>query len=211
MTAREYIIKVLKDYPRYGWRRLRRLWAPVKPIKRNWALKEFAWQKYIKLRAKGRKKRAAIWLERHKNSRAKYYEALAQEKAAQSGYNPSTHTSEWMGYRVAAWMRGDEVGPDGRQFDWLHRFKELGWDGLLWSGWRSPEESEAACYNICGQPSCSGTCAGRSSNHSQTGPPNWGAIDVRDWVTFQSCNNAVGGPFKNNLPLDRPHRSYTGN
>lgn len=210
MRARKWITKVLREYPRRGWRRLRRLWAPKKPIKRNWALKEYAWKKYIKAREAGRKKRAARWLERHRKAKAKYFEHLRIEREADSGYNAATHTSAWDGFRVAAWMRGDEVGPDGRKFDWLGRFAELGWDGQLYSGWRSPEYSESLCYDMCNAPSCPGLCAGKNSNHSQTGPPNWGAVDVVDWQTFQSCNNAVGGPFRNDLPNDRVHRSVTG-
>lgn len=210
MTAREFISKVLREKPRDGWRWLMWRWTRVKPLRRFWALKEYSWRKYNNARRKDRRRRAARWLDRHRKAKAKYYETKAKLSGADSGYDASTHTSAWDGYRVAAWMRGDEPGPSGNKVDWLQKIKNEGWNGELYSGWRSPEYSESLCYNICDAPSCPGLCAGRSSNHSQTGPPNWGAIDVQDWADFQACNNNVHGPFKNNLPYDRPHRSWTG-
>jgi hypothetical protein len=194
-----------------GWRYLMRKWSNARyPLKRTNALKEWSWRKYARLRRRGRLKRADNWLERHKAAKRKYAKLLAEKKAAQSGYDPATHTSVQDGRRVAAWMRGDEAGPNGLKIDWFQKFENHGWDGRLYSGWRSPEYSESLCYDICGAASCSGLCAGRASNHSQTRAPMWGAVDVINWSEFQSANNAVGGPFRNNLPNDRPHRSVSG-
>lgn len=118
----------------------------------------------------------------------------------------------WDGRQVAGWMVGTRPGPTGQARNWLADIRATGhWAGHLYSGYRTPEESEAACYAICGAPFCSGLCAGRSSNHSQTGPPLWGAIDVVDPEGFQRGADQIGAPFKNTLPRDPNHRSYTGN
>jgi hypothetical protein len=61
--------------------------------------------------------------------------------------------------------------------------RDHGWDGRLNSGFRDPLHSERLCFEICGRPSCSGTCAGRKSSHSQTVKPA-GAIDVSDQAEF---------------------------
>lgn len=114
---------------------------------------------------------------------------------------------EW---RVAAWMVGKKVGPDGRRVNWLKKSIEHGWSGELYSAFRSPAYSRSVCEAKCGAPSCPGTCAGESSNHSQTGPPNWGAIDVQGYEQFGIIQREIGSPLKNNLPSDRPHYSYTG-
>lgn len=77
---------------------------------------------------------------------------------------------------------------DGRPVaNWLIPYltwaREHGWRGTLTSGWRDPVYSEHLCYVMCGAPSCSGKCAGRSSNHSGSSKPR-GAIDVSDYYTF---------------------------
>lgn len=121
-------------------------------------------------------------------------------------------TAAWREYRVAAWMVGAAVGPDGKKSNWLQKSVNKGWDGGLSSGWRSPEYSESLCRNMCGAPSCPGRCAGRSSNHSQVGSPNWGAIDVYpQYVKFGQIQRELGSPLKNELGAQDPvHYSYTG-
>ena len=114
---------------------------------------------------------------------------------------------EW---RVAGWMVGAATGPDGQKRNWLKELRQHGWPGELYSGFRDPAYSESLCLNMCGRPSCPGMCAGRASNHSQVGPPNWGAIDVKEYIAFGRACEAIGAPFRNNLPADRPHRSFTG-
>lgn len=120
-------------------------------------------------------------------------------------------TAPWRGHRVAAWMVGAAKGPDGKKINWLQRSVNKGWDGNISSGYRSPEYSDSLCRAMCGAPSCPGRCAGRASNHSQTGPPNWGAVDVSpQYVKFGQIQRELGSPLKNDLPIDRVHYSYTG-
>ena len=70
------------------------------------------------------------------------------------------------GKPCAAWIAAD-----------LRKIREMGWDGYLLSGYRTPAYSESLCYGICGAPSCPGRCAGSSSNHSQYERPG-GAADL---------------------------------
>jgi hypothetical protein len=119
--------------------------------------------------------------------------------------------SDWRGIRVAAWMVGQRIGPDGSKTNWLQKSVDKGWDGVLNSGWRSPSYSKSLCIAMCGAPSCPGTCAGESSNHSQIGPPNWGAIDVASYSKFGQIQKEIGSPLRNSLgPADPVHYSYTG-
>ena len=95
------------------------------------------------------------------------------------------------------------IGPGVGKFDgrpcalWLIPYLEWarknGWKGTLTSGWRDPEHSEDLCFIICGAPSCSGTCAGKSSNHVGSKRPQ-GAVDVTDYVRF--------GELMRNAPFD---------
>lgn len=119
----------------------------------------------------------------------------------------------WRGFTVAAWMVGEATGPDGSRTNWLQKSVDKGWSGGLYSGFRDPIYSEGLCFNICGQPSCPGLCAGRSSNHSgkDGSPPGWGAIDAQDYERFGRIQREIGSPLKNSLPNDRPHYSVTGN
>lgn len=115
------------------------------------------------------------------------------------------------GTTVAAWMLGLRIGPDGSKTNWLQKSVEKGWNGDLSSGFRDPAYSEHLCYVMCGAPSCPGKCAGRTSNHSQIGPPNWGAIDVPQYETFGRIQREIGSPLKNALGAQDPvHYSYTG-
>jgi hypothetical protein len=58
-----------------------------------------------------------------------------------------------------------------------------GWRGVLVSGWRDPNYSERLCYNMCGAPSCSGRCAGKSSNHVGNSPARY-SKDVSDYTKY---------------------------
>lgn len=107
--------------------------------------------------------------------------------------------SEWRGVAVPSWLVGEAKGPDGRVVHWLDKLVEAGWDGVINSGCRTPEHSEALCFGICGAPSCSGTCAGRSSNHVVEGPSDWGALDVNSPSKFNECCIRIGCPLKNAL------------
>jgi hypothetical protein len=99
---------------------------------------------------------------------------------------------------------------------WIHPYlvwaRAHGWQGTVYSGYRTPEHSEELCMSKCGKPSCPGTCAGRTSHHSGKIKP-MGAVDVSMHEVFgplmQKC------PYEpklwNNLPSDRNHFSAQGN
>jgi hypothetical protein len=76
------------------------------------------------------------------------------------------------GRKVATWLK-----------PYLDFARENGWTGTITSGYRTPEESEDLCIEQCGQPSCPGKCAGRTSNHSGKTQPK-GAVDVSDIARF---------------------------
>lgn len=102
------------------------------------------------------------------------------------------------GVTVASWIAG-----------WLKKSREHGWKGTVTSGYRTPEYSESLCYNMCGHPSCPGTCAGRSSNHSGKDYPA-GAVDVSDYTNFERIQFEIGSPLRNDLPYDPVHFSTNG-
>lgn len=92
---------------------------------------------------------------------------------------------------------------------WLEKSRAAGWAGHVTSGYRTPEYSESLCMEMCGAPSCPGTCAGRSSNHSGTTYPH-GAVDVTDETNFGRIQRQIGSPLRNALPSDRVHFSVSG-
>lgn len=123
----------------------------------------------------------------------------AVTSAVAGGGKHAKGVATYNGKQVAAWM-----------VPWLKKAEQAGWDGCLSSGYRTPEYSESLCQDMCGAPSCPGTCAGRSSNHSGKVYPA-GAIDVCNPESFQAAANKVKGfPLKNDLPADRVHFSFTG-
>lgn len=92
---------------------------------------------------------------------------------------------------------------------WLQKSREHGWNGVLVSGYRTPEYSQQLCYNMCGAPSCPGKCAGTSSNHTRKGYLQ-GACDVSDYTNFEAIQFQIGSPLKNDLPVDPVHFSASG-
>lgn len=107
------------------------------------------------------------------------------------------------GTTVAAWIK-----------PWLEKARQHGWTGWLTSGWRDPIYSEQLCIAMCGQTSCPGRCAGRSSNHSGKGSKDGdpGAIDVTDYVKFGQIMKKLGSPLHNSIgPSDPVHFSASGN
>lgn len=148
---------------------------------------------------------------RHRRKHIRHLRRQSHEDYGKQGDRWGTWVTpsgrRWM---VAGWMVGLRPGPDGRTVNWLKKFVEEGWDGELYSAARTPEYSESLCEAQCGAPSCPGTCAGRASAHSQYEAPVWGALDVINWAKFQECNDRAGGPFRNDLSADRPHRSVNG-
>lgn len=98
---------------------------------------------------------------------------------------------------------------------WLQKAREHGgWAGELVSGFRTPEHSEAICFGMCGAPSCSGTCAGRATNHacppSGTCKKGEGAADCSDYTNLARVLREIGAPIFNDLPNDPVHFSFTG-
>jgi hypothetical protein len=92
------------------------------------------------------------------------------------------------------------------------------WHGEVISGVRSPEYSEHLCIIMCGQPTCSGRCGGRFSNHAC--PPTGkgvkyeGAEDVTDPAGLDRFCREHNKPLIGNgrvLPLDLNHFSHAGN
>ena len=93
---------------------------------------------------------------------------------------------------------------------WLNKIRAAGWNGVLVSGYRTPEYSESLCYAMCGQPTCPGRCAGRYSKHSQKVPID-GAVDLSDYYTAGAKFRQVGAPYFNALGAADPvHFSNTG-
>ncbi|HMJ94794.1 MAG TPA: glycoside hydrolase domain-containing protein [Thermoleophilaceae bacterium] len=127
--------------------------------------------------------------------RRKQHKLSSQTSATAAG------VATFDGKPVAAWLK-----------PYLEWARAHGWQGVLNSGYRTPEYSEHLCFGICGGPSCPGTCAGRSSHHSIRVKPG-GSIDVTDYVRFGELMRQC--PYSprifNNLPNDRVHHSSTGN
>lgn len=124
-----------------------------------------------------------------------------RKRAKENADRAKTHgVSRYDGRLVANWL-----------IPYLNWARSHGWRGTVVSGWRDPAYSESLCYRMCGNPSCPGRCAGRSSNHSGSDKPH-GAIDVSDYWRFgQIIAHCPYSPIiYNNLPIDRVHFSATG-
>lgn len=124
---------------------------------------------------------------------------LAGAATAAAG-GPAIGLGTFDGVSVANWF-----------IPYLQWARANGWKGKLVSGHRDPAYSESLCFKMCGAASCSGTCAGKSSNHSGVKKPQ-GAIDVTDEANFAALMKRC--PFLphifNDLPADRVHFSATG-
>lgn len=131
----------------------------------------------------------------------RHRQIVSKERANRKKAAATTGVGRYDGVPVAAWI-----------IPYLQWARENGWHGRLVSGWRDPAYSESLCYRICGRPSCSGTCAGRNSNHSGSAKPH-GAVDVSDYIKFaqviQHC--PLSPKLFNALPRDRVHFSASGN
>jgi hypothetical protein len=121
------------------------------------------------------------------------------------------HISTFEGVAVPAWTVGKDAGPNGSHVNWLQKIRDAGWNGIVVSGARTAEHSEELCFGMCGQPSCPGTCAGRSSNHVvDAGYPD-GALDVSEYTVFAQKAREVGAPLINALGAADPvHFSPSG-
>lgn len=128
--------------------------------------------------------------------------------------NPDPDGDNWAsfdGKMVASWMVGEN--PDKQNYLADARATGL-WHGSIISGGRTPAYSTWLCMQICGRPTCSGTCAGASSNHASNDGfplPINGAVDVSDPDGFEDAMAEIGCPyFRNDLPLDPNHHSPSG-
>lgn len=142
--------------------------------------------------------------EKIKNHLAKKLKALQETKEDQVDPDQDD-LATFDGRVVASWM----VGDNPQKKNWLGLSRKAGWTGTVVSGYRTPEYSESLCYAMCGHPSCPGTCAGRSSNHSGKTYPA-GAIDVSDYTNFGEIQKRIGSPLINDLPIDKVHYSVSG-
>lgn len=122
--------------------------------------------------------------------------------------HPGSHITWLDGHEVPIWIA--EILIEARNSG--------AWHGVVISGVRSPQYSEELCLNMCGAPTCSGRCAGRSSNHAMpptgTGVEYEGAVDVTGYAELrvfceQHHPELRGGG--QNLPSDLPHFSHEGN
>lgn len=109
-------------------------------------------------------------------------------------------TATFEGVTVAKWI-----------LPHLQYARAHGWQGKVTSGYRDPQYSRQLCLDMCGAPSCPGTCAGTSSNH---GGKRWprGAVDVSDQDNFGRivAHSPHFGRLINRLPKDRVHYSQSG-
>lgn len=83
------------------------------------------------------------------------------------------------------------------------------WGGISYSGFRDPDLCERLCIQMCGQPTCPGQCAGRTSNHTKLVKPG-GAADVTDSDGLSRWEAGHGFPTRHTLPFDLPHHSANG-
>lgn len=148
--------------------------------------------------------RFKVW--RHCRKKLKHLRKVKQERQRENE-SPATGSTSAVGFgtfdgkTVAAWM-----------VPWLVKSRAAGWHGVVVSGVRTPAYSQQLCYNMCGHPTCPGTCAGIYSNHNMLpsqGYP-YGALDVSDYYTFESVQFRIGSPLRNDLPADPVHFSVSG-
>lgn len=156
-------------------------------------------QKWQKRQTKMHDRRLFLQLLLHRRARKK----AKWLKAHPSDQYPSTGVVEFDNHQVAAWIVHDILAPA----------RAAGvWNGYVISGYRDPAYSESLCQHMCGAPSCPGTCAGRSSNHSGSVKPA-GAVDLTDpagAVRYAQSHGITFHGAGEMLPSDYPHCSSTG-
>lgn len=105
------------------------------------------------------------------------------------------------GKPCAAWIARD-----------LQRIRDLGWDGFLLSGYRTPEYSEGLCLAMCNAPVCPGRCAGRGSGHSQyIQPAGCADLDPGHLAQALALLRQIGSVLHNAIgPSDPNHVSASG-
>lgn len=166
-----------------------------------------------------RKKRTGAWTRLFQNQLTHpHSERFLNRKQQKRGRHRRVEHYEW-------WKHHQQHAADGKldRFEgvvcgdgWAQKCefaRKHGWVGHITSGYRDPAYSESLCYRICGAPSCSGTCAGRSSNHSKPSVAAGSAIDVSDYYNFgriMARSDCPGPRVFNALPRDPVHFSITG-
>lgn len=188
------------------WKWAREPDKAAKVMQRWRALKEWAREHaHIAQRNDDEDKRK-WWQRRHATYNRKFI--AARKKFLRGHKDPDPPPTQGVSTPSAPW------NPYGRPIanwiiPWLQKSWDAGWRGAVNSGYRSPEYSQQLCYGICGAPSCPGTCAGTSSNHTRYVEPE-GAVDVSDYGTFKSVQFKIGSPLRNALPADPVHFSSSG-
>lgn len=130
--------------------------------------------------------RKAKWLAQHKDPKP----------------SPGNGTISIDGVAVAAWIA-----------HWVLQARNRGlWHGYVVSGYRSPAYSTSLCVAMCGHPTCPGTCAGATSNHSGLIYPAGAVdVDVAHRNEFANAMQKLGSPLHNALgPADPNHFSASG-
>lgn len=111
------------------------------------------------------------------------------------------------------WNPYNRTGP-GWMIPWFDKVWNSGTHFEIVSWYRTPEYSESLCQNMCGAPTCPGTCAGRNTNHAcpptNTGVKYEGAADVSNYYAVRAALDRFGAPLTNHLPRDPVHVSHSG-
>lgn len=154
----------------------------------------------------GKIERPEFWVVEDKHRRPVLRRLRAEhEKAVALANDPNVHPIvTFDGNPCAHWIA-----------DELAKARKRGWQGVLVSGYRTPQHSQDLCFAMCGAASCPGRCAGTSSNH--TCPPSFkcvefeGAADCSDFTRLLSILRAMDSPLHGGaLPADLVHFSHSG-
>jgi hypothetical protein len=169
--------------------------------RRRKALWEAVRKRHEAQRGGRRRRKLAREVKRIRGEKDHLYRKLRHLEHRADKPPPQTGIVTFDGKPLAAWIARD-----------LRKIREMGWDGYVLSGYRTPEYSESLCFSMCGAPSCAGRCAGRSSEHSQFVEPR-GAVDVDPGHAAQAIAmlRNIGSPLHNAIgPSDPNHLSSSG-
>jgi hypothetical protein len=205
----------VKDVQHWLQRARKRLWGTAQSIEEvEKELKDPKLSDAAKNRLKHKHKDLIDEYRRRKEVKEKLAKKLEFLKDKADDVPSSTGTGN-VGYSVPSrpW------NPYGRNIpNWmivhLDKTYAAGCHFTVISGVRTAAYSISLCYGICGAPSCSGTCAGASSNHNFEANgvyPNGAVdIDVAHASSFESTQFQVGSPLRNYLVADTNHFSVSG-
>jgi hypothetical protein len=166
--------------------------------------RRFAWDKSHKAKRHENRRGARRWASRarHFAHIEKLYRQENQRlrKRRRQGTLPAGDLVTFDGKPHAGWLVRETLIPA--------RASGV-WPGISYSGYRTPEYSEALCLAMCGAPTCPGRCAGRNTNHAKLVKPG-GATDVTYSTQLSQWEAAHNYPSRHTLPFDLPHHSLTG-